>query len=282
MDGAINVAGRRFDPIVRREDGVSVCRGEGAYLRSGPAEKLRAEISRHHQMLELGFPVAEIIEEGEHEGLRYVIEASLGSDTLGERFDSEMQRGGVITVGSFGAFLGIVLRFAQAQLASARVERARDEFRRLLRVDDLKATLPDVAQQTEAAFDLAAWRLRAFPAVLTHGDLHAFNICERGVIDIETATWAPAGYDVVTALLLPDFFPPDRRDYRFSPEQHAGYLAAIDGLYSDLGLPLPFNHIDDFRLCKAIWLTARRDRPAALLTWLDDAYRAMVTNYLLS
>jgi len=42
-------------------------------------------------------------------------------------------------------------------------------------------------------------RLDEFPGTLVHGDLHAFNMCAGGVIDLEGSGWGIAGYDALTA-----------------------------------------------------------------------------------
>lgn len=100
------------------------------------------------------------------------------------------------------------------------------------------------------------------------------------MIDLETVDRGPAGYDLICAIIMPDLFPPDPRDYRFSPQQRAHYLQTIDDLYADAGFPTPTDSLEAFRLCRAIWLAARRERPPATLAWLDGQWQRMLASYL--
>lgn len=54
--------------------------------------------------------------------------------------------------------------------------------------------------------------------------------------------------------------------------QRERYLREIDALYSAVGYSALSTVVEDYRLCKLVWLTARRERPAPLLNWLDRQY----------
>lgn len=99
MNELFVVGEQHFDLVVTRADGVSIYRGDDRYLRIGPADELDEEIAIQRRMLDAGFPVPDLIETGEHKGLRYAIESSLGLDTLGDRFDVEVPATGSISPG---------------------------------------------------------------------------------------------------------------------------------------------------------------------------------------
>lgn len=157
---------RTSNGFVRRS-GVAVYRGETGYLRIGAA--LEPELAVHRLMLEHGYPVPRILDVGRHDGALFVIEESLGAETLGDRFASEQRTRGSITEEGFRVYLAVAERHAVAQTRCARA----------------------AAQPGEVA------------TTVVHADLHAFNMCAGGVIDLEGAGWGPAGYDVATAPFVP-------------------------------------------------------------------------------
>ncbi len=78
----LELGGARFERLCVRRTGVAVFRGPGRYLRVGTA--VLAELDVHRQMIQLGYPVPDILETGEHDGTPYVIETSMGEPTLGD------------------------------------------------------------------------------------------------------------------------------------------------------------------------------------------------------
>src|SRR4051794_17800916 len=78
-----------FERVCVRRSGVAVYRGETGYLRIGST--LEPELAVHRLMLERDYPVPRILHVGRHDGVLYVIEESLGSQTLGDRFTAEQR-----------------------------------------------------------------------------------------------------------------------------------------------------------------------------------------------
>ena len=99
------------------------------------------------------------------------------------------------------------------------------------------------------------------------------------MIDLDWVGWGPAGYDLITALLTPGLFPPAEGEYQYTRGQMDRYLAAIDALYAQRGLPAPSTHIDDYMICKLGW-AARWRRRAELREWMDIRYGEMLAAYL--
>lgn len=278
----VSVDGQIFELVCTRgPDGRSTYRGTGTYLRMGPREELEPEYVRHQQLWNLGFPVARLVQAGERAGQFYYIEESLGDPVFGDIFTDEWKRSGVIADAMFAAFLANVRDWAETQLRTASTVMIAEEFRHVTRVHEVTQALPQLQSQTEHAFAKARDRLRSFPVVVTHGDFHAFNICERGVIDLEMVRGGFAGYDVITGLLGDQLFPPDPEDYHYAPHQIERYLATMDELYASYHLPKPSEYAADFLICKMMWVIwIMEHRPPERRPWVHQQYQEMVEGYL--
>ena len=273
----LSIGGVAYEHVVTRN--ISIYRGDDAYLRIGAAGDVRSEHAIHKRLLESGFPVAELLSEGEHRGLGWYTEASLGHDTLGDIFDAETSEGGTIADGTFGSFLSVILAWGRAQLSAASDTDFADDFRRMCLIEEAVVAYPDLAGDIQSAFGIAVSRLRAFPAVPTHGDFHAFNACAGGVIDLDRVGWGPAGYDLIAALLIPELFPHEEGAYVFTEGHRVRYLSAVDELFASRGLPAPSAYTDDYLVCKLGWSAAWRQR-TELREWMDTRYREMLAAYL--
>jgi|SoiMetStandDraft_5_1073268.scaffolds.fasta_scaffold127677_2 hypothetical protein len=126
----LTIAGQTFERVCVRRTGVAVYRGDQTYLRIGP--ELAAELDLHKAMLSFGFPVAGILGEGMHEGFAYFIEESLGPQTLGDRFEEELDARGGITDEGFAEFMDVVERQTWAQLSMPPRPASADEFDHVL------------------------------------------------------------------------------------------------------------------------------------------------------
>ena len=279
LPSTIRIDDQLFQLVVRRK-WVSIYRGPNCFLRIGPEARLQREAAAHRRMLEQGFPVAEILAIGRWNDHHYYIEASLGSKTFGDQFDQETRRYGSVQPCTFSAFLDMVATFTASQLRATAGTAARESFLHLINVEGLTAARPDLAASTWRALDRTLQRFERFPTVLTHGDFHAFNVCPSGVIDLESVTEGIAGYDQITALLLPKLFPPSSDDYGFSALQARTYLARLDTLFESNDLPPLSDFVNDFKLCTMIWLGSRRERPRELVAYLDDQLAAMLRQYV--
>jgi aminoglycoside phosphotransferase (APT) family kinase protein len=278
----VSVDGQTFELVYTPlPDRRATYRGAGTYLRMGPREEVEPVYARHQQLWNLGFPVARLLQAGERAGQFYYIEESLGDQVLGDIFTDEWQRSGAIADATFAAFLTTARSWAEAELRTAATVTIAEEFGRVARVREATQALPQLQSPTEDAFARARDRLRHFPVVVTHGDFHAFNICERGVIDLEMVRGGFAGYDVVTGLLGHELFPPDPDDYHYARPQIERYLAAIDALYASYQLPKPSEYAADFLICKmmcVVWIMEHR--PPEQRTWAHQQYQAMLEGYL--
>jgi hypothetical protein len=261
-------------------DALSIYQSPEAYLRIGQRDAVEHELHRHILWLKLGFPLPELLAQGEHGAWFYAIEASAGEIVFGEIFEQEYQQRRQISDATFQAYLTLVCRFAESQLQTQIDEDIRDEFADLVRLEGVLAELPHLRDDTLAAFDRAATRLQRFPAVHSHGDFHPYNVCPGGVIDLDRAGRGYAGYDVITGLLMDDLFAPDDQDYQYSDSQRQQYLGSIDALFAAQGLPIPSAYVDDFLFCKLLSLVPGRHNRPQQQRWFYESYATRLARYL--
>lgn len=280
---SIEVRGRVFELVVRRRTGVAVYRGDGAYLRIGDA--ITPELEVHRRMLAEGYPVPEVLEVGEHGGSPYVIEASVGAATLGDLWEERARSDGTVSDGEYTVFRGLMLRWARAQVAGEARPWQRDDLAGLLGVRDAARHLPDLAPSIEAAFTRAVSDVHDLPGALQHDDLHPYNMCEHGVIDLEGVRWATAGYDVTTAILEPSLAEPRWHDHRlsltwFTEAQVEDYLAALDVEFRDAPGPPPSMVADAYLICRAISRCAHRHPDPGVREARRDALAGLLPSFL--
>ena len=246
-----------------RNTGVAVYRGDKAYLRIGP--ELAGELAIHRLMTRRAFPVARILERGYVHDVPYFMEESLGSRTLGELFDTEVEAHGSVSDQSFDCFSDVIADQARAQAAMATARWSAGAFAELVGVARAVALQPDLEQEIGDAFEWAVARLEQLPGTLLHVDLHPDNTCARGVIDLEGAGPGVLGYDVVTAVFLPAMCgvePQDNaRPYAgFSSAQLGRYLSRLDDIFGAFGSGPVSDQLDPLLLCRIIALGSRRHR----------------------
>ena len=260
-DRVLRLNGRRYDLVVTRRTGVSVYRGEGVYLRLGHA--LTPELAVHRQMLHGGFPVADILEVGEHEGEPYLIEKSLGPSTLGDLYAEQVEVRGYVDDQAFAPFLQAMRRHARAQLAGERRRFDAVVLAEFLGVGRAAENVSAQAPRITSAFRRAEKSLRRWPLTLQHADLHPYNTCRGGVIDLEGAGWAVAGYDVLTAVLDPtlaaETFEQGRlRISWFTTRQIRTYLSAVEAEFAHASIASPIPAMDALLLCRTIAICSHR------------------------
>lgn len=251
----IEVNGRSFDLVCVRRSGVAVYRGDDAYLRLGAATV--PEVAMQRRLLAGGFPVAEILEVGEHGGSPYFVEASLGRDTWGDAHEGRIDAGGRVSDQEFWVFGEVMLQWARAQLGGERSPWQSGDLADLLGVARAADHVPEVATAIGAAFEQAVTELSDLPGAHQHDDLHAFNACPGGVIDLEGIGWAAAGYDVATAVLDPSLAEGRWEDGTlvltwFTEDQVRTYLDRLDEEFLRASAPPPSTLVDAYLMCRAI------------------------------
>lgn len=279
MEPSIHINGKAFDLVVVQRGGTTAVYKSGdEILRIGNREKIAKDLALHKKMEALGFPVTRLIGEGEHEGLGYFIEASLGDRHLGNRFAEEVREIGVIRDATFQSLLRIVDRFGRAQLKSIVPAKDFEEFTRGIHLDILCQELPHYSEAIRSRFRQCIERFSPFPFVITHGDFNPNNLYAEGVIDLEDSFYGPFGFDLMTALVHINYFPDSPEyeytaRYRFTPAQSREYLAAIDLIATDAHLPRLSEIKDDFEFCRASWSLVRMHQWPRLQQFRYELFR---------
>ncbi|MES2930764.1 MAG: phosphotransferase [Patescibacteria group bacterium] len=209
-----------------------------------------------------GFPVAEVLEEGDLDGMHYFVESSLGEEKIGKIFAEDMLQSGSITDASFAIFLSVVEKFANAQLNTQTENKDFGTFASGIHLDILCNELPQYSDKIRTIFSDIKGRLSVFPFVLTHGDFNPSNTYPAGVIDFEDSFYGPFGYDIVGSIVHIDYFPSSQEyeyfgKYRFTNEQKQKYLSLLDSISQQAGLPKLSEFEKDFEFCRAVWLLVR-------------------------
>jgi len=121
-------------------------------------------------------------------------------------------------------------------------------------------------------------RLGEFPGTLVHSDLHAFNMCAGGVIDLEGSGWGIAGYDVLTAVYVSALCDLADRPW-FTTRQIESYVAMIDRVFANHRIALPSTRLDEFLLCRTIALCSQQHPNAEVSRCRDDMLRTMLARF---
>ena len=234
-------------------------------------------------MLRHGYPVAEILDAGIHQGSLYYVESALGENTFGDACADGIAQDGSMADEEFSGFLDVMRRHARAQLAGDNRSYELHQFAEFIGVRRAMANTPGLAVSIHAAWEEATDLLNGLPMSLQHGDLHPFNTCPGGIIDLEDAGWAPVGYDVATAVLEATLAEPRWLDGAlilewFTLDQVRTYLAVLDEEFHRFDLPAPSTQIHAFLLCRAINLGSRIHRNASV--W--EARKLMLAHVLQS
>ncbi len=264
---------------------VSVYKGENSFLRIGPKNLISEEISKHKKLIGFGFPVAEILSEGEFEDLYYFIEKSLGDEILGDIFWEETKNNRNISDYHFEGFLKITSKFGEAQLNTVQDSEDWDLLRKGILLDYTLEEFPDLKESLIKAVEKTQVNLRYIPYVISHGDLNAYNLFWDGVIDMEGIFMAPIGYDLIGNIVHTFLFPNEdglerMRRYSFSSEQIEKYFVVINQLYKNFGVIEPKLILNDLLFLKMIWSAARMGSMPKLQKWRGELLGKIIKNYL--
>jgi hypothetical protein len=264
---------------------ISIYKGEDSYVRIGPKDLIQQEINYHRNLLKFGFPIPEILSEGEYLNSYYFTESSFGDEHLGQIFRSNCTNS-IVSNNDFSKLLNVVKIFAQAQMRTVGTQPFTfTDFRELIKVDILLKELPSLNQGTIDAVARVEEHVKKLPSVLTHGDFNPYNIFEKGVIDWERGSYAPMGYDLVTNISQTFFFPLGG-DYeftagcRYSERQIDTYWREMDTICAVSGIPSISDYRNEFILCRSIWSVVRMDRWPKIQKWRYEQYEVLLKTYL--
>ncbi len=288
LEKKVMIGGESFDLFLDRQRGASlyVNADRSRYLRVGDPDVVEKELDFHKQLLGGGFPVSRILDEGRLGERSYWSEESLGNDHLHDIFKQETESAGLISESSFRAFLKVVQQFNAAQASTANTLPI--DFERLsaaVGFDGMIHELPDLSDDLRASWKMVQERLKDYPSCLTHGDFNPHNLFSKGVIDFGDHFVGPIGYDAVTAVTTPFWFPKGegfefRRKYTFTEDQVRQFFDAC-GTYQVGEREIDIrDRFDELFLLKAAWWSVRNQRNPKLQEWRYDRFRKVVDEFI--
>ena len=247
---------------VQRSSSSAIYKSLNSYLRIGSTKDIQRDLDIHNQMEAGGFSVAKLLSEGTYKGMIWYTEESLGDDHYGIIFKREAEAQGRISDETFDGFTNLCVAWAKAQLASPQQEKDWDQFGLGVHLDLILQEMPEEEGAILARYEQVKERLGVFPFTISHGDFGSFNICPRGVIDLESSFYGPAPYDVGSLVINPDWFPTSHdyeyfQLYAFSSEQKDRYLARIDALYAGHGLLKVSDYLPELNFLRGMWFVVR-------------------------
>lgn len=248
-----------------------------SFLRLGPANAIDAELRFHKSLVEQGYPVPAIIEEGEwHDGGKYYLETSAGTEKFGTMFRDSFLSSGIISEALIDDFILVITAYLRAQTRS---EISKQEWGSVFvatHFDFLLKELPHSENTIMAVWEKVKTDLADVPFVLCHGDFNAHNILPGGVIDFETTFLGPNGYDLVSAVTNIEWFPLEGdyemlAKYSFTPEQKQRLLNLQ---------PEASKYFDALFMLRSVWSVVRMQRVPKLQAWRYAKFQELMTRYL--
>lgn len=277
---SIKINGKEYNLVKeRREAPMAVYKFDKTYLRIGDKEDIEAELKMRDQLKEHGFPVPQRFRQGQtDDGMFYYTEKAIGVENFSEIFIKDLEKQGSIDQKSFIQFIDISKEFAAAQLNTINEKADIKEFINAVNLKDIYKEFSREKDKIEKFVEEAKERLSIFPLVLTHGDFNSHNLYRQGVIDFENLFYAPAGYDIVTNIFNPEFFPilgdyEVVNPFRFTQEQKQEYFKVFDEFYLEKGIPRISDYEKYFSFFRATWLTANKEHIPKVQQFRKELYK---------
>ncbi|MDD5068312.1 MAG: phosphotransferase [Candidatus Pacebacteria bacterium] len=283
----IIVEGKTYIHVrTRHQVPVSIYKGNATFLRIGPKELIEKEVQFHKKLVHFGYPLAQIVGEGQYEDKSYFIESSLGEFHFGQICAQDFAKNGFVSDSTFQSLLAVTKKYAEAQLKTASKDIFnKEEFQKLIQFETILEEAKHLKEKSKACMKKVESHIKELPTVITHGDFNPHNIFEKGVIDWERTAYAPAGYDLVTNITQIFFFPRWGKyeymgKYVFSKEQVDRYWTEIDALYESKGLPKLSDYADDFIFCRSVWSVVRMEKWPDIQKWRYTLHEKIMDAYL--
>jgi hypothetical protein len=274
--------------VLERERGVGLYASadRSEYLRIGSKAATAKELGFHKRLLQAGFPVARILKEGEFGETAYWVEESLGFEHLGNMFAQDTSETGEIREDTFQVWLWQVVNLKSAQERTSKMH-TYNQADLAIAVGEagMKEELSEMQPTIRAAWEKAMQNLRDVPQCLTHGDFTPHNTMERGIIDFGDHFEGPLGYDLVTAITVPFWFPEDRsyeffQKSRFNRAQVEQFFEQCNVLKIPGGTLYLSDIFDDLFWLKGNWWSVKNYRMPKLQEWRYGRYKEITKKYL--
>ncbi|MGH3826646.1 MAG: phosphotransferase [Pseudonocardiaceae bacterium] len=247
------------------------------YKRTGDSS-IEAEARFQRLVAALGYPVSEVVETGQVDGVHYFVERSAGVASLHDMALAEANDGGHFGEDVLHAAVEVAGRLLMAQARNplpGGPESVREWFEHAGFAANVFTENPDLdTPRVHAAIKHALLRLDGVPMCRSHLDCGLPNLFTGGVIDWQHHGAAPLGYDVYPLLEI-IAFKGGNRGYEVTAEQRTCYLAALDAASSRLTGQLLGGYLGEFLLVKCFFFLAlmQPSDPARRHKYLKWRYR---------
>ncbi|WP_327328751.1 aminoglycoside phosphotransferase family protein (plasmid) [Streptomyces sp. NBC_01210] len=229
------------------------------YRRTGGAE-LQSKAEFQRRIANLNYPVPHVLEEGvTDDGHYYVVEESLGDETLHDRAVASLDGGRDLADDVADTAAQVAARLLRAQAAHL-VQPTASALRQWLDSAGFTQNVfqenPDLDNtRTHVVLDHALDRLGTVPLVWGHLDYGLPNVLSAGVIDWQHHGLVPLGYDVLPALEI-IAFKGGNKGYTAGPGQRRRYLAALDDASLNATGQSASQNLGAYLLVKALFFLA--------------------------
>lgn len=281
MDEVIEIKSEQYQLVKarRNETAVYVSKDRKRYARVGPKAAIEGELRFHERLLSGGYPVSQIVEQGELPGgVSYFIESSVGEAPVGVGFLKEFRENGAISSESFETFFAIAIKYLETQKKYATSVQNWESVYIGMFFETLLKELPGDRELILACWEKIKSDLKSVPFVLCHGDFNAFNILPHGVVDFEHTFEGPLGFDLVTIFTTPDWFPMSG-DYEFT-NSYAYTAEQKEKIWSIL--PELKKYEVPLSLLRAVWLCVRMHSWPKIQEWRYNKFREQARLFLQS
>jgi hypothetical protein len=286
----LEIEGRVFSLVKIRDynQGAIYQSEDGVFLRIGEESVIGAEQVTHEYFESKGFPLPELLEQGNQQGLKYYTETSVGKNTLSVSFGEDFTKTGKVSDENFGKLLSIAEEFVIAQVENVTEKNpAAADFFDMTQFLMVREECPELGTLLNIATQKIQATLAGIPLVPTHGDFNPANIFEEGVIDFSYHSFAPAGYDLACLLVNTYYFPkgvkPDFemvRKSEYTSEQWQHIFDLGNKMYAKLNIHRSFEEtFTAFAVARMVWGAARMGHTPKVQAWRFQKLKDLLECY---
>lgn len=231
----------------------------GDLFRKTGDESLREEVSFQRSLFNQGFPVPEIVDAGEVDGVHFLVERSVGANSLHDLALRDYSEVGAVRNETIDAAIATSTALLNAQVQNTSMPAPGDLevwLQKAAFLDNVLQENPDFDNdRVQAAINIALERLSNTRFCLGHLDYGFPNAFPAGIIDWQHHAEAPIGFDVYPMLDIAAF-KGGNRGYAFTRFQRDRYISGLDKVTVKLaGKPLSV-YLGDFLFVKSFFFLA--------------------------
>lgn len=277
-----------FELIQVQRGGISAIyksRNGKYFLRIGDVVKIKKDLEKHKYIESFGFSISKIVSSGFQNDMQYFVEESLGEKTFAQIFVDDMKTSDFVSDKNFDLLLDQVVKFMKVQIGDIKDKNKTsfDEisFQDAIHLGDVCTEMPELKDKIVSKYKEVFNRLAVFPKSIMHGDFNPFNILPGGIIDFETVSVAPFGYDLIGFYTTYKWFPSGgdyefTKLYKFSDKQIKKYKKEISDLCLKNSLPDIFEFQNEFEFLKGLWHSAGMSHVPKLQRFRFELLRKML------